>query len=178
KGAYADNYNFYLIDDANTINAFALPGGQISITKGLFNRLENEAQLAGVLGHEIGHVIERHGAEHMATAQLTQGLIGSVVAGTGDLSAAQVASMVGQLVNLKYGRDDELESDRWGVRLLADAGYDPRALIAVMRVLSEASGGAGPDFFASHPNPTNRIGEIERLIAERYPGGVPDDLEK
>jgi predicted Zn-dependent protease len=178
-------FEFHLLADTKTVNAFALPGGQIFITAALYTRLETEGQLAGVLGHEIGHVIERHGAEHMAKQQLTQGLIGAVAVGAtdpnspvGPQQAAMMAQLVGQMVNMKYGRDDELESDRWGVRLLLDSGYDPRALIAVMEILREASGGSGqPEFMSTHPDPGNRIARIEAVIAEMAPGGLPPGLD-
>jgi predicted Zn-dependent protease len=178
-------FEFHLLADASVVNAFALPGGQVFITAALFERLETEGQLAGVLGHEIGHVIERHGAEHLAKQQLTQGLIGAVAVGaSGEGSpidarqAAMIAGFVGQIVNLRYGRDDELESDAWGVHLLAEAGYDPRALIRVMDILESASGGDGPpEFMSSHPNPGNRRERIQALIDERFPNGLPDALE-
>src|SRR5262249_21699804 len=135
-------FEFHLLADPHTVNAFALPGGQVFITVALFGRLETEGQLAGVLGHEIGHVIERHGAQHLAKAQLTQGLIGAVAVGASDPNspldpqqAAMIASMVGQLINLRYGREDELQSDRWGVQLMLDSGYDPNSMIRVMEIL-------------------------------------------
>lgn len=178
-------FEFHLLADSSVVNAFALPGGQVFITAALFERLETEGQLAGVLGHEIGHVIERHGAEHLAKQQLTQGLIGAVAVGaSGEGSpvdarqAAMIAGFVGQIVNLRYGRDDELESDAWGVHLLVEAGYDPRALIRVMDILESASGGDGPpEFMSSHPNPGNRRERIQALIDERFPSGPPDSLE-
>ena len=179
-------FEFHLLGDPKTVNAFALPGGQVFITAALFERLETEGQLAGVLGHEIGHVIERHGAEHLAKGQLTQGLVGAVAVGASDPNspvsaqqAAMIASAVGQLINLRYGRDDELESDVWGVQLLFDAGYDPRSLIRVMEILDEASAdGRQPEFMSSHPDPGDRIQRIEAAIAEILPNGVPDGLEK
>lgn len=175
-GPYA--FEFHLLADASTVNAFALPGGQVFITAALMDRLETEGQLAGVLGHEIGHVIERHGAERLAKDQLTQGLVGAVgVASDNPQQAAAVAAMVGNLLTMKYGRDDELESDRWGVRLTADAGYDPRGMIRVMEILAEAGGGGTIEFFSTHPNPDNRIERIERAIAEEFPDGVPTGLE-
>src|SRR6185503_11818530 len=82
--AYRDNFNFYLLNDSKTVNAFALPGGQIFITRALYNRLENEAQLAGVLGHETGHVIGRHSAEQMAKGKLGQMLAGAAGVATSD----------------------------------------------------------------------------------------------
>lgn len=178
-------YEFHLLADTQTINAFALPGGQVFITAALYDRLQTEGQLAGVLAHEIGHVVARHGAEHIAKAQLTEGLTGAAVIAAYDPEnpnsqyAAQMAQMVGQLVTLKYGREDELESDKLGVEFMAEAGYDPTALIGVMEILAEASSGnQQPEFFSTHPNPGNRIGQIEALIADYFPDGVPDDLIK
>lgn len=172
-------FDFHLLADDQTVNAFALPGGQIFITAALLSRLENEDQLAGVLGHEIGHVVARHSAEQLAKAQLTQGLTGAAAIAmydpeTGSQSGAVVAAMVGKLLNMRYGREDELESDRLAVRLTGESGYDPRAMIGVMRILEAASGGAsGPEFTQTHPNPGNRIAEIERAIQEEYPNGIP-----
>ncbi len=183
--ANSTDYPFecHLLGDTQTINAFALPGGQVYITAALFNRLQTEAHLAGVLGHEIGHVVARHGAEHIAKTQLTQDLTGAVVVASYDPSnpnsmyAAQLAQLVGQLVNLRYGRNDEIESDRLGVRFMAQAGYDPRAMIGVMQILAESSEGGGqPEFFSTHPNPENRIQRIEEAIAEEFPNGLPQGL--
>lgn len=171
-------YDFHLLADAKTINAFALPGGQVFITRGLYDELKTEAQLAGVIGHEIGHVVARHGAQHLAKQQLTQGLAGAAGVVTGDQSGQQLAMMVGQMVNMKYGRGDELESDKIGVRVLGEAGYDPRPMIEVMKVLKRAAGnGRQPEFFSTHPNPENRIGVIEQAIHEIYPNGVPEGLD-
>lgn len=178
-------FECHVLADEQMVNAFALPGGQVFITAGLLSRLKTEGQLAGVLGHEIGHVVARHGAEHLAKARLTQGLTGAAVIATYDpdnpssRNTAAVAAAIGQLVNMRFGREDELESDRLGVRLMAEAGYDPRALIDVMRVLAEAGGGGGrqPEFFSTHPNPDRRVERIEAAVAEVFPEGVPGDLK-
>lgn len=177
-------YEFHLLADEQTINAFALPGGQIFITAGLFRRLQTEGQLAGVLGHEVGHVVARHGAQRIAQQQLTQGLTGALVLSTYDpenpnsQQTAYIAMMVGQLVNMKYGRDDELQSDALGVRFISEAGYDPRALIGVMEILAEAGGGVRqPEFFSTHPNPENRVARINEAIEQQFPGGVPAGLQ-
>ncbi len=164
-------YEFHLLRDDRTVNAFALPGGQVFITAGLYKRLKNDDQLAGVLGHEIGHVIHRHGAERMAKTGFIQGLVQSVmIAAGGDQSIAQIANVVGQYTSLKYGREQELESDDWGVRLMIEAGYDPYALIGVMDVLEEASGGRKvPEFQSSHPSPANRREKIKESI-KKYLG--------
>lgn len=172
-------FTFHVLADPKTINAFALPGGPIFITEGLLARLKGEAELAGVLGHEIGHVIARHSSEHLAKAKLTQGLIGAATIGTGDYSTAQIGQLVGSLINMRYGRDDELESDALGIRIMAEAGYDPRALIGVMETLARASSGSRqPEFFSTHPHPENRQARIREEIAKRFPGGVPEGLKR
>jgi predicted Zn-dependent protease len=178
-------FDFHVLDDPQTINAFALPGGQVFITEGLLRRLKTEGQLAGVLGHEIGHVVARHGAEQIAKQQLTQGLTGAAVLATYDPSdpssrnSAAVAAMIGQLVTMRFGRKDELEADRLGVRLDSESGYDPRSMIELMKILEESSqGNRPPEFFSTHPNPENRIQQIQAAIREQYPNGVPEGLEK
>lgn len=162
-------YDFHLLADEKVVNAFALPGGQCFITTALFLKLKNEDQLAGVMGHEIGHVIHRHGAERSASQGFIQGLIQSVMIGTGgDQALTQVANMVGQYSSMKYGRDQELESDDFGVRLMIEAGYDPTQLIGVMDILEEASGGQKvPEFQSTHPSPENRREKIKEAI-EKY----------
>jgi beta-barrel assembly-enhancing protease len=179
----AYKFSFSVLADEKTVNAFALPGGPIFITKALLGRLGNEAQLAGVLGHEVGHVVGRHSAEKIAKSKLGQALVGALGVATSDergrgSAMAQMAGqMAVQMAQLKYGRGDELQSDSLGVRFMSDAGYDPRALIDVMEILASASGGKRqPEFMSSHPDPGNRSGEIRAEIAKRYPGGVPTDL--
>jgi beta-barrel assembly-enhancing protease len=175
---YREHFKFTLLADPNTVNAFALPGGPVFITDALFRGLETEGQLAGVLAHEIGHVIARHSNKRMAKHQLFQGLAAAGGVAGGDVESARMAQAVAQMVSMKYGRDDELESDRWGVRLTAWAGYDPRAMIGVMEVLDQASGGqAPPEFLSTHPKPANRVAYIKRVIAEQFPEGVPDGLD-
>jgi predicted Zn-dependent protease len=176
-------FEFYLLADEQTINAFALPGGPMFITTGLLAQLETEGQLAGVLAHELTHVVARHSAEQIAKTQLTQSLTGAAVLATydpdnpGTQRTAQVAMLIGQLVNLKFGRSDELEADRLGVRFMSEAGYDPRSMIRVMEILAAASEGQRPpEFFSTHPNPENRIGEIQAAIEAEFPDGIPPGL--
>lgn len=166
-------YDFHLLNDAQVINAFALPGGQVFITAALFNKLENEDQLAGVFGHEVGHVVARHGAERIAKEELTQGLTGAAVVASGDYSTAQAAQMIAGLVNMSYGRDQELQSDDLGVRFMTQAGYQPEALIGVMQILESASGGQKqPEFLSTHPSPANRVEKIKAAI-EKYKDLAP-----
>lgn len=164
-------FEFHLLGDRETINAFALPGGQIFITRALFDQLPDEGALAGVLGHEIGHVVGRHSAEQIAKARLTEGLTGAAVIAAYDpdnpssARTAQMAVLIGQLINLKYGREDELESDALGVCFMNDAQYDPRMMVEVQEVLQSASqGNRPPEFLSTHPDPGNRIERIEASI--------------
>lgn len=165
-------YDFHLLADRKTVNAFALPGGQIFITEALFRLLKTEDELAGVLGHEIGHVVGRHSSEQIAKGDLMGGLTTAAVIATssdeGGNGSAQLANLVNQLVMTKYGRSDEIESDKLGVRFLHESGYNPEALIRVMEVLEQASGGGGgaPEFLSTHPNPGNRIERIKEEIAK------------
>lgn len=161
-------FDFHLLADERTVNAFALPGGQCFITAALFSQLQNEDQLAGVLGHEIGHVLERHGAERMAKSGFIQGLIQSVMIGSGgDMNVAQIANVVGNTINMKYGREQELESDKWGIQMMIDAGYDPEELIGVMDILERSSGGGNtPEWQSSHPSPENRREQIRDIVKE------------
>ncbi len=176
-------FEFHLLRDPRTINAFALPGGQVFITAALLSRLNSEAQLAGVLGHEIAHVIARHGAEHLAKQQLGAALVNAVGVAASDGSdggrqAAIIAQAVNQMVNLKYGREDELESDRLGFLFMTEAGYNPQGLVELMGILAAANrGNQPPEFFSSHPNPANRVEELQGLIAQAYGNSIPANLE-
>lgn len=156
-------YEFHLLADDQTINAFALPGGPVFITYALFKQL-NEAQLAGVLGHEIGHVIGRHSAERIAEGEFWQTL------STGASVGADMGGLVGgigQNTLLKNGRGDELESDDLGVLLMIQSGYNPEEMIEVMNILKVASGSDRvPEFQSTHPDPSNRIEKIRESIAK------------
>lgn len=177
-------FEFHLLRDPQTINAFALPGGQIFITFGLFRRLQSQAQLAAVLGHEIGHVVGRHAAEHLAKQQLSSSLVTAVGVAASDSQeggrqAAVIAQAVNQIVSLRYGREDELESDRLGFRFMNQSGYNPQGLIELLKILGAArSGGNPPEFFSTHPNPDNRVQRIQQLIAQTYPNGIPAPLKE
>lgn len=177
-------FKFYLLRDNVTINAFALPGGQIFITAALLGRLNSEAQLAGVLGHEIGHVVARHSAEHLAKQQLGIALVNAVGVAANERpesgrQAAILAQAVNEILTLKYSRDDELESDTLGFRFMVEAGYNPIGLLELMNVLDSArSGSKIPEFFSTHPNPKNRITRLKQIIATNYPNRIPANLEE
>lgn len=167
-------FEFHLLGDRSIVNAFALPGGQVFITEALFRLLQSEDQLAGVLGHEIGHVLGRHSNEQMASSRLWSGLaqgVGLLLSDGQSNAGFHAAHMVANLRIKKFGRDDELESDRIGVRFLIEAGYDPEAMIGVMEILAQAGGGSQPEFLSTHPNPGNRIEKIREAIAEYRAAG-------
>lgn len=163
-------FKFHLVNDSKTINAFALPGGQIFITRALLDKITREDQLAAVLGHEVGHVIHRHSAEHMAKGQLGQTLATAFGIGVSDnYNSAQAASyaaqMANQMVQMRFSRSDELESDETGIRYMVEAGYDPRGMLELMHILAESSKGSRPpEMLSTHPMPEERIRRIEKLI--------------
>jgi len=157
-------YEFHLLADDRTINAFALPGGQIFITYALYSQLENESQLAGVLGHEIGHVIGRHSAERIAESNFWKTV--SMGASVG-ADAGGIVNGIGQKTLLKNGRGDELESDELGVLFMIKAGYEPNEMIEVMNILKAAGGpNRVPEFQSTHPDPDNRIQKIKEAIVK------------
>jgi predicted Zn-dependent protease len=164
-------FDFHLLADRQVVNAFALPGGQIFITEALFRKLTKEDELAGVLGHEIGHVVGRHSSEQIASSNLLSGITNAVVVGVSDgnhgYDAARLAQMASNLINLKFGRGDELEADKLGVRFLMECGYEPEAMIGVMEILKKISSGSRqPEMLSTHPDPGNREEVIKAEIAK------------
>lgn len=166
-------FRFHLVADSQTINAFALPGGQIFITRALLNKMTREDQLAAVLGHEIGHVIHRHSAEHMAKGQFGQMLATAVGVGASDdpttsRAAHTAAQMANQMFQLKFSRSDETESDEAGILYMVEAGYDPRGMLELMEILAEASKGSRqPEMLSTHPMPQERIRHIQEILTKR-----------
>lgn len=160
--------------DSPIVNAFALPGGYIYVTRGLLAHVENEAQLAVVLGHEIGHVAARHASKRAFQQQLgTLGLIGTAIGGSllglpGD-QILQAGGSVAQLMFLRYGRDDERESDRLGVEYAALSHYEAAegsAFFTTLKRISDSAGQEIPSFLSSHPDPGEREQTILRLAAD------------
>ena len=170
-------WEFHVLDSAQ-INAFALPGGKVFMSRGLLARMNNEAQLAGVLGHEVGHVTADHVGQRMAQSTLVSAA-GAVVGAAGAatdkdwLKVLGVGTSVGGGVYLlSFSRSNETESDELGVRYMTELGYNPWGQVQVMEILKEASGGTGgllDRFLATHPLPEDRIEDLEDLIEDRYP---------
>lgn len=161
-------WSFKVVDEA-VVNAFALPGGFIYVTRGILAHFNNEAELAGVLGHEIGHVTARHSASQMSRQQLQQvALVGGMIASERFREYGGVAAAGLQLMNLSYSRDDELQSDRLGVRYMSQTGYDVDELIGVFEMLAtvsgSAEGGRAPEWQLTHPYPENREDQIRDEI--------------
>lgn len=175
----------FRILDSPVVNAFALPGGYVYVTRGLLSHLENEAQLAVVVGHEIGHVLGQHAAEQAANAQLGQlGLLGAAIlgevfvgqgVGQGILNYGGAAA---QLLFLKYSRDAEREADRAGVAYSEFAGYDATQAAAFFESLGRLSAREGslPTFLSTHPDPGEREQTILQLAAQ-YDTGTTVDAE-
>ncbi len=163
--------------DSEALNAFALPGGKVFITRGMLAKLNNEAQLAGVLGHEVGHVTAMHINQQITNSMLLQGVvIGLGVAGEHNdeawLRVLGVGTQLGGTVYLlKFGRDQESQSDELGVRYMTKLGYNPVGQLQVMEVLESASKNSGgmPEFLSTHPLPSTRIERLEKHIREHYP---------
>ena len=171
----ATQFHFRVLDSP-VVNAFALPGGYVYVTRGLLAHTENEAQLAVVIGHEIGHVAGRHGSKRAASQMLGQVLlIGGAIGGQvlfGDevgSSILQLGSTAAQLLFLSYGRDDERESDDLGVEYASLAGYDAAqgaAFFRSLKRLGDQSGQSLPGFLSTHPDPGEREQTVARLGAE------------
>lgn len=166
-------WEFGVIDDP-TPNAFALPGGKIYVTRGMMSHMNNEAQLAGVLGHEIGHVTARHSAEQISKAQLAQvGLGLSAVFIEPARELLPLASAGLSVLFLKFGREDEYQADELGLRYASQGDYDLKEVpevFAMLKEVSEAEGaGRVPEWLSTHPHPENRIERLEQGIAELSP---------
>ena len=165
----------FTVVDVPAVNAFALPGGYIYMTRGILAYLNDEAQLAGVLGHEIGHVTARHAAQQYTRA--TGGQLGLIALGIFVPEArpfGQIAEAGLSLLFLKHSRDDELQADRLGVEYTAKTGWDPRAVPGFLNTLArigEETDRAGvPNWLATHPQPADRVDEARAAIAKL---GVP-----
>jgi len=160
-------YQFKCVNDSS-INAFALPGGFLFINRGVIEAADNEAELAGVMGHEIAHVALRHGTNQATKSQLYQAPLAILSVFGGDSKAALLAQLgAGFTINsvlLKYSRDAERQADLIGTQILFDANYDPLYMAKFFEKLD--TGDRGTDFFSSHPNPDNRMENINVEIGK------------
>lgn len=168
-------WEFHVIDSAQ-INAFALPGGKVFFSRGLMEQMSNEAQLAAVLGHEVGHVTGRHISEKVG--QSTAAAVGvAILGGAASISDNDYLKVLGVgaqagsgLYLLKFGRDQESEADALGTRYMAANGWNPVGMLQVMEILGKASkGNQNWEILATHPHPETRFARVEQIIKEDYP---------
>ncbi len=161
------SYSFDVVN-LRDINAFALPGGPMFLHRGMIQAAQTEGEIAGVMAHEIAHVVLRHG-----TAQATKGQKFQLGALAGQVLGAVIGGRAGAVVSqgsqiglgtyfLKYGREYEREADLLGAQMMARAGYDPREMARMFQTIEKQGGGGGPEFLSDHPNPGNRVQSINR----------------
>jgi predicted Zn-dependent protease len=170
-----------LIDNDQVANAWALPGGKMAVYSGLLPLAETEAGLATVMAHELAHATERHGTERMSQEVFSQTGVGLLLETAGASAEwADVASLAKDLlISLPYGREQELEADRKGLRYMAAAGYDPREAVAFWRRMSSGGGGGSIELLSTHPSDQRRMDQLEALMGDalaiyekRRPEGV------
>jgi len=166
-------WEFNLIDDPKTVNAWCMPGGKVAVYTGILPVTKDETGLAVVMGHEIAHAVAKHGNERMSQGLLAQlgGVALSVALSTQPaaatdlfLSAYGMGTQVGVL--LPYSRVQEAEADKIGLALMARAGYDPREAVPFWKRMNEKGGSRPPEFLSTHPAPETRIREIEAFLPE------------
>jgi len=173
-------FEFHCVND-KAINAFALPGGYVFVNRGAIEAADNEAELAGVIAHELSHVALRHGTNQATKAMLAEtglGIFGAVFGDTtGGALLTQLGSFTAGGVLLRYSRTAESQADVMGTQVLYDAGYDPRALAQFFEKLeAETKGKNPPEFFSDHPNPEHRVGRVDEEVEKL--GGVPADAKR
>ncbi len=175
----------YTVLNSDIPNAFALPGGKIYITAGLMRAMTNERQLAGVLGHETGHVDARHSMDQIQQQMIAGGLasiVGYAIGGDAGAVAEMATKVATKMATLKYSRDDEKESDMLGIHYMTMAGYNPWGMVELLQVLdsfSESKGGAFTEMMQTHPLTANRIADAEEIIRsgdeyKKYSADTPD----
>ena len=172
-------YQVTVIDDPKQINAFAIPGGYVYVYSGLLKAAGNEAELAGVMAHEIGHVVGRHSANQLAAQYGIELLTQLALGEEGGQLREMAAGLAGAGAMARFSRDDEREADEYGFKYLAACGYDPRALLTFFTKLEQLEKSRPSDLerlFATHPPTPERIALIERMIAKA--GASGGKLEK
>lgn len=168
-GLAGRSWDYAVFEDASP-NAFVLPSGQIGVTTGLLKLVQNDDQLATVLGHEVGHVVARHAAERYSTQSTTGLVLGAVQSRAGDYSQAvgALGGMGAQFgLLLPFSRSHELEADRLGVDYVAAAGYKPSESVALWRLMAQQRQSGTPEFASTHPSDQTRIAALQQYIASR-----------
>jgi predicted Zn-dependent protease len=166
-------WEFKLVDDPKTVNAFCLPGGKVAFYTGILSICEDEKGIAVVMGHEVAHAVARHGNEKVSRALILQGglSIAAVLTGMKDEGSQVAGAVVDLWLERPHGRDQESEADRIGLTLMAKAGYDPREAPKFWQRMQERSKGQGevPQFLSTHPSHETRIKDLEFWMDEALP---------
>jgi len=161
-------YHFKIIDDDSTVNAFALPGGYIYVYSGLLLKADNEAEVAAVLAHEVGHVVGKHGVKQLTKMYGYQFIVALALGNDPSLLEQIAADVLGGVGMLYYGRDNEYESDEFAVKYIYTLGYNPNAVVTFFNKLSEFQT-KGPSYIeklmSTHPQPADRIKKVQEKIA-------------
>jgi hypothetical protein len=173
-------FEFHCVND-KAVNAFALPGGYVFVNRGAIEAADNEAQLAGVMAHELSHVALRHGTNQATKAKLAETGMGIFGAVFGDTTGGALVTTLGSFtaggVLLRYSRTAESQADVMGTQVLYDAGYDPRAMAQFFEKLeAETKGKNPPEFFSDHPNPEHRVGRVDEEVEKL--GGAPPSAKR
>jgi predicted Zn-dependent protease len=173
-------FTFTVIDDPQTVNAFAIPGGHIYVYSGLLKVMRDESQLAGVLAHEIAHVTSRHIAKRMVAAQGLETLSALALGKNPGEIAQIVTGLLSQGALLKNSRDDEYEADSIGVVIASKAGYAPGGLVDFLKLLKQMEGNVPEllSFLSDHPATSERIGALQVEIREKRLGGANRNAEE
>ena len=168
------DWHVYVIDDPKQVNAFATPGGNLFVYTGLLMAADNEAELAGVWGHEAGHVVARHSVRQMIDATNEETVIGMALGQNPNQLAEIAATLAAQGALLHYSREDESAADEYGARYASAAGYDPHGLITFFQKLQKMEGDvpAFSKYLSDHPATADRITHLQQVIAEKKLGGT------
>jgi len=161
---------YFTVVDQKAVNAFAVPGGHVFITRGLLDELDSEAQLATILGHEVGHIVARDTMAALSRQIGMTALLGAAagVGGSGSGDVMVGTAFVSGVLSLQYSREDEKAADLAGMAYMIQAGYDPKAAVETMRVLQELQTTRPIEFFSTHPNPENRVAYLTERIERCY----------
>ncbi|MBN1507718.1 MAG: M48 family metalloprotease [Sedimentisphaerales bacterium] len=166
------SYHFTAVEE-RMVNALALPGGYIFVTRGLLKEMKSEGQLAAVLAHEVGHVVARDTMAALSRQLSMTALVAAAAVSGAPGRAVAAADFVSAMLSLQYSRDDERDADLTGLSYMTHAGYDPNGIVEAMQILDELQTIRPIEFFSTHPNPESRITYLQERIADRYSGLGP-----
>ena len=160
-------YHFVVLE-SETLNAFALPGGYVFITSGMLKKLETEAQLAGILSHEITHIVARHSSANMSREIGISVLLSAVISGETPQGVLTAADLTRQILGLQYSRQQEQEADSGGLDYMVSAGYNPYGMVETVRMLENEQKQRPIEFLSTHPAPQNRIAYLTENIRTKH----------